>query len=96
MVSEACPACKQHNVGQAGEYPCGKCGLPTTWDNEIVCTWKGCTNPAAIPQLSEHGETWAKLCVDHDTELDQAIKSGSPKAVLSSWIKAHGGAEAMR
>jgi len=28
-----CDKCKQFEIGQTGEYPCKKCGLPTQWDD---------------------------------------------------------------
>lgn len=30
-----CESCRQLNIGQQGEYPCEKCGLPTQWDNGL-------------------------------------------------------------
>jgi len=27
-----CECCNQEDIGQTGEYPCEKCGLPTIWD----------------------------------------------------------------
>lgn len=29
---ELCPVCGQADIGQTGEYPCPRCGLPRTWD----------------------------------------------------------------
>lgn len=30
-----CPKCGQMDLGQTGEHPCPKCGLPTVWDKEV-------------------------------------------------------------
>lgn len=30
-----CTKCGQFDIGQTGEYPCPKCGLPTTWDSPV-------------------------------------------------------------
>ena len=32
-LSKRCPECGQASIGQEGEYPCPKCGLPTLWDS---------------------------------------------------------------
>ena len=68
----------------------------------MTCTWKGCTEEADYPQLDRHGNEWANLCIEHHNELDISISNSvdkqdkkSIKKVLSSWIKAVGGAKKM-
>ncbi len=58
------------------------------------CTWEGCSEFATTQQTAKDGQIWAKLCAKHDKEIDDAIKSGDPKPILSTWIKAQGGSKA--
>lgn len=65
-------------------------------EGKPVCTWKGCTEPATMPQFSVNGTQWAHLCEAHDTELEEACgPNGTVRAMLRTWALAHGGAENM-
>lgn len=56
----------------------------------VICTWADCKAPAVVPQLDRGGKEWARLCVDHDRQLEAAI-GGPVKEMLRAWIKAKGG-----
>jgi hypothetical protein len=58
------------------------------------CHWKGCDKPAVREETTRDGEIWTWLCQEHADALDNAIASGSIPLLMSSWIKAQGGAEA--
>lgn len=64
-----------------------------------TCTWVDCQSKAERPQVSKDGEMWANLCVDHDNKFaadtDIAAPTYDVKRMLSSWVKAGGGAEKM-
>jgi hypothetical protein len=61
------------------------------------CTWKDCLEGGLHRQVAEDGQVWAVLCDKHNSELNQAIdlmvKGDGPKAMLSAWVKAQGGAK---
>lgn len=59
----------------------------------IVCTWVGCRMVAVKDQFDRGGRVWAHLCIEHDQVLSAALKSGDAKKILSSWVKASGGAK---
>jgi hypothetical protein len=59
----------------------------------IFCTWKECKEQATKHQVGKDGKTWATLCDNHDKELNEALASEDPKKIVSSWVKAKGGAE---
>jgi hypothetical protein len=56
----------------------------------MKCTWEGCDSENAEDIISNDGEVWCRLCRKHEKEL---VKSYTDKSLLSSWIKAQGGAE---
>ena len=56
------------------------------------CTWVDCSHIAVSPQTSA-GSVWADLCEVHAREIDAAFDLG-PKEILSTWVKAQGGAKA--
>lgn len=58
------------------------------------CTWEGCTQTAKHESRSTTGEKWADLCDEHEHQLSASLTSGGPGSILSSWIKAQGGAKA--
>lgn len=45
-MSNRCEKCGQEDVGQTGEYPCARCGLPTAHDQAATlpkrCLGKNC------------------------------------------------------
>lgn len=69
---------------------------------EMTCTWIDCKKEATVPQISKDGQEWSTLCEDHAKEIDKScdeflhdpngLKSNIKK-MLSSWIKAQGGAK---
>jgi hypothetical protein len=59
-----------------------------------VCTYEGCKEPGDHEQLDKCDKPWAHLCDEHAARLDNAIISANPKLLISTWIKAQGGAKA--
>ncbi len=64
------------------------------------CTWVDCASEAVKDQTGVTGEVWARLCTEHDAKLESTLDNvyqgiGGPKALLSYWIKAQGGAARM-
>jgi hypothetical protein len=61
-----------------------------------VCTWKECQDEATHPQLTRDGRMWANLCDKHHERLvtSKSLDNFNPKSLLSSWVKAQGGAAA--
>lgn len=59
----------------------------------MTCTWTGCTDTAVHPQLGRDGAQWANLCSEHHQLLRDCQQSEDPKRILSSWVKAQGGAK---
>ena len=45
---EECSECHQHDIGQQGEYPCKKCGLPATWGSDDP--WVAFARTGKMPQ----------------------------------------------
>jgi len=60
----------------------------------MICTWKDCNKKGKFSQLDKNGNEWANLCEEHNRELDESIGLDFKK-MLSSWIKASGGAKKM-
>jgi hypothetical protein len=65
----------------------------------MLCTWLDCEEEARVPQIANDGSQWACLCFEHAQEIENCmIKFESPeygpKRMLSSWVKAQGGAKA--
>lgn len=60
----------------------------------MKCTWVGCEVEATVPQIAKDGEQWANLCAAHEAELNGNIDALDAKKLLSSWVKAMGGAKA--
>lgn len=58
------------------------------------CTWVGCNANHTHPQIGQDGKQWACLCDEHHKLLYECQQSGDPKRILSSWVKAQGGASA--
>jgi hypothetical protein len=61
----------------------------------MKCTWKDCNNEAKHSQISKDNREWANLCYEHNTKFLKDIKEGNVKAILSDWVKANGGSEAL-
>lgn len=59
----------------------------------MTCTWEGCTANATKPQTSNDGSHWANLCDAHAEIVDGMFDLG-PAAIMSTWIRAQGGAKA--
>jgi len=63
----------------------------------MKCTWKDCTEEASYLQIDKKGKEWSHLCEKHhkelETTLEEFLKNGSPKKLLSVWVKAKGGAK---
>lgn len=57
-----------------------------------ICTWVDCQSTGIHPQLSKGGEVWACLCDEHHLKLEADLDSLDVKRILSSWVKAQGGA----
>jgi hypothetical protein len=65
----------------------------------MKCTWLNCTAEAIVPQKANDGSTWANLCLEHHQEIENCMTKFEqpeygPKRMLSSWVKAQGGAKA--
>ena len=63
----------------------------------MKCTWVDCSADAKYPHLSKDGTPWANLCDDHHAQVE---KDCDPvdcdiRKMLSSWVKASGGAKVM-
>lgn len=58
------------------------------------CTWEGCAEKAAHPMFARDGEQWAFLCNEHKVKFDAAFTPYEVGKVLSTWVKAQGGAKA--
>lgn len=58
------------------------------------CTFFGCMSPAAFTEPDKQGNPWCYLCAVHHNILVEALASGDAKAILSTWVKAQGGAKA--
>lgn len=58
-----------------------------------LCTWVDCRLEAMHPQERGDGGIWANLCQSHHDELESCLASLDPRKLLSSWIKAQGGAK---
>lgn len=56
------------------------------------CTWVRCENEAVHEQLDKNEKVWAILCDAHLKLFNAAMESGDTKMVVSTWIKAQGGA----
>ncbi len=82
---------------------CDKTPPLDSCDDEPVvhCTWyyrdsgSTCGNEALHKQYGKDGKVWANLCKRHFIELEDAIQSLDAKQIMSSWIKAGGGAKEM-
>lgn len=61
----------------------------------MKCTWLDCTAEAQHPQTAIDGDVWANLCEGHKKLLDESMTARSAKVLLSSWVKAQGGAKAV-
>ena len=61
--------------------------------NRPRCSWKDCQATGYYKQIAKDGEVWSILCEFHDNMLTKAIESGDPKAIVSTWAKAHGNAK---
>lgn len=65
------------------------------------CTWqdppdKQCERLAAIDHVSKDGETWARLCKEHDKELtDSQADPINVPLMLRCWVRAGGGHKIM-
>lgn len=60
----------------------------------MTCTFEGCSLEAVHELKSrDDGEIWARLCEDHNKQIDDAIKAGDPKRVVGLWVKAQGGSK---
>ena len=57
------------------------------------CTWVDCSEEGINPQFSKDGEVWACLCDEHHLKLESDLDSLDARKILSSWVKAQGGAE---
>ena len=61
----------------------------------MICTRVDCGNDAVLKERDRDGRIWARLCVQHRAELDDAIaklaegvdNEGIP-GILAEWIKA--------
>jgi hypothetical protein len=66
----------------------------------MTCTWVDCTKEASHPHFGKDEKQWCNLCEDHHNELEGYMVNGEARQILSSWVKAQGGAkkatEAMR
>ena len=56
------------------------------------CTWVDCLEQGINPQFSKDGKEWACLCDEHHLKLEGDLDSLDAKRILSSWVKAQGGA----
>ena len=63
-------------------------------DGDEPCTWIDCTETAEQSMTSSDGTVWSRLCQTHAAEVEEAIVSGKPRALLRAWVRAQGGAEA--
>lgn len=59
------------------------------------CTWINCQDTGLHPQRDRDGSAWSTLCEAHKLALDQVMAEGNVKNILSSWVKASGGTQAM-
>ena len=59
----------------------------------INCTWVHCLENATQPQRSTDGSIWANLCIRHEYELVQAVRSGEAPSLCRAWVLAQGGSE---
>lgn len=59
------------------------------------CTWVECKKEAKHEQKGRGGKVWAYLCEEHNNELEAALAAEDVKKLLSSWVKASGGAKKM-
>jgi hypothetical protein len=59
------------------------------------CSWKDCPGEGLISQLDKNGHEWACLCDECDSLLTDALESGDVKRIMSTYIRAQGGAEKM-
>ncbi len=58
----------------------------------MKCTWEGCTEEAKHDKVARDGQVWAHLCDPHEAIFAAAPAKGAP-AILSTWVKAQGGAK---
>ena len=66
--------------------------METTPAHIRPCTWEGCPARAVKPKHDKQNRIWADLCLEHNTEFERAMTLGAPGRVLSTWVKAQGGA----
>ena len=57
------------------------------------CTWVGCAATGHHQQVAKDGSVWAMLCETHLAEFNAAYEPFNVKKVLSTWVKAQGGAK---
>lgn len=57
------------------------------------CTWVDCTNQAKHRKIARDGDEWAHLCDLHEQEYQQVVAAPLAGRILSTWIKAQGGAK---
>jgi len=61
----------------------------------VRCTWAGCERSGSrVCRSVDRTEPWARLCPEHDLELNDAIDSGDPRRIMPAYVKAKGGAKA--
>ena len=61
---------------------------------ERICTWVGCEKLARHEHRAKDGSIWCDLCDAHHEEVEAAVASPNAKRILSTWVKAKGGAHA--
>jgi len=57
----------------------------------VRCTWEGCKQGSIFHETGKDGGEWAHLCLMHHNQLEDAMKDGNAKLILSFWVKAQGG-----
>lgn len=57
------------------------------------CRWEGCKRIGPWTETDRNGLIWTNLCTQHHEDLEMALGTKLPAAILKVWIKAQGGAK---